>query len=91
MSELWERCFREHTLDVLDEKNAVVPYGIGWMGEHDVETGKFTYIAKKFMPAGTSVPEGFEYRDLPACTIANGFINGDFANGDVFSHSHELM
>ena len=60
------------------------------MGEYNNETGTFTYIAGMLMPIGTEVPEGFAYRDLQPCLVANGFINGDFANGDVFCHSHDL-
>jgi len=87
---LWQKCFEENTLDVLEYNMPVVEYYIGWMGEYDNETGKFTYIAGMLMPAGTPVPDGFDYRDLPPCLVGNGYINGDFANGDVFRHSHEL-
>lgn len=36
------------------------------------------------------VPEGFQYRDLSACTVGMGWINGSFENGEVFTHSHDL-
>jgi AraC family transcriptional regulator len=87
---LWEKCYGEKIFEVLEGTPSVVDYDIGWMGEYNGETGKFTYIAGKLMPAGTPVPLGFEYRDIPSCLIANGYINGDFANGDVFRHSHDL-
>lgn len=88
--ELWEKCFRENTFDVLECSSPVIEYYIGWMGEYNNETGTFTYIAGMLMPAGMKVPDGFDYRDLQSCIVGNGFINGDFANGDVFSHSHDL-
>lgn len=87
---LWEKCFKENTFHELEFNVPVVEYGIGWMGEYNSETGTFTYIAGMLMPSGTIVPEGFDYRDLPSCTVANGYINGSFANGDVFCHSHDL-
>lgn len=88
--ELWKKCFAEGTFRALEIRKAVVPYSVGWMGEYDAATGKFTYIAGYMMPAGAPVPEGFGHRDLSPCTIGNGYINGSFANGDVFAHSHEL-
>ncbi len=87
---LWEECFRENTFAVLDQQKAVVGYWVGWMGEYQPDTATFTYLAGQLMPEGTKVPEGFDYRDLPPCLLANGFINGDFENGDIFAHSHEL-
>jgi AraC family transcriptional regulator len=87
---LWETCFRENAFAGLDRRKAVMPYWVGWMGEYQPESGTFTYLAGQLMPEGTEVPEGFDYRDLPSCLLANGFINGDFENGDVFAHSHEL-
>lgn len=87
---LWAKCFKENTFQVLEQHVPVVDYWIGWMGEYSPETGKFTYIAGMLMPAGTLVPVGFDYRDLPTCLVGNGFINGDFANGDVYAHSHDL-
>lgn len=87
---LWEKCFEENTLEVLEKGSPVVDYYIGWMGEFNRETGTFTYIAGMLMPAGTKVPEGFDYRDLRPCLIGNGYINGSFANGEVFCHSHDL-
>lgn len=87
---LWEKCFSENTLSVLERLTPVVDYWIGWMGEYDPETTKFTYIAGMLMPSATTVPEGFDYRDLQPCLVGNGYINGDFENGGVFMHSHEL-
>lgn len=87
---LWEKCFMDNTFEVLEGNSPVTEYYIGWMGEYNSETEMFTYIAGMLMPAGSKVPEGFAYRDLQPCSVANGYINGDFANGDVFTHSHEL-
>jgi AraC family transcriptional regulator len=87
---LWDKCFRENAFHVLDLTKPIVDYWVGWMGEYNQDNGTWTYIAGLMMPFGTPVPEGFDYRDLQQCTIGNGYINGNFANGDVFRHSHEL-
>lgn len=83
---LWEKCFGENTFKVLEAYAAVIDYWIGWMGEYDPQTTRFTYIAGLLLPAGTPVPDGFDFRDLPACVVGNGFINVDFD----YSRSHDL-
>lgn len=87
---LWEKCFNEGLLKVLEPLSPEMDYYIGWMGEYNNETGAFAYIAGYFMPANTPVPDGFQYRDLSACTVGMGWINGSFENGEVFAHSHDL-
>ncbi len=87
---LWEWIFRENTLSNLDENHALLDLFIGWMGEYDPENGTFAYLAGYLMSAGTKVPEGFSCRDIPACTIGLGTINGSFDNGEVFEHTHEM-
>jgi AraC family transcriptional regulator len=88
--ELWQKCFGEDAFKALEANRPLVEYYVGWMGEYNKATGKFTYIAGRLMPAGTEVPQGFDYRDLPPCLVGNGYINGDFANSGVFRHSHHL-
>ncbi|MBP1040315.1 hypothetical protein I6N95_04735 [Vagococcus sp. BWB3-3] len=38
----------------------------------------------------TPVPEGMQYRDLPACNIARGYIHGNLQNGEANVNAHEL-
>lgn len=90
VSALWEKCFQENTFDLLECSLSVVDYYLGWMGEYNSGTGTFTYIAGMLMPACTEVPDGFDYRDLPSCSVGNGYVNGDFANVEVYRHSHDL-
>lgn len=87
---LWDRCFSEGVFNVLERLSPVIAYWVGWMGDYNPETGRFSYIAGLLMPAGTAVPDGFDYRDLAPCIVGNGFINGDFSAPDAFSHSHDL-
>lgn len=88
--ELWSKCFKEDVFKELETLSPEMDYYIGWMGEYKRETGKFTYIAGLFMPINTPVPNGFQYRDLSACMVGMGWINGDFENGEVFTRSHDL-
>lgn len=86
--ELWEKRFREGSLKILETLSPEMDYFIGWMGDYNSETKQFYYIAGYFMPAGTPVPEGFQYRDLSACMVGMGYINGSF--DDVFPRLHDL-
>lgn len=87
--ELWERCFKENTLNVLETLSPEMDYYIGWMGDYNSDTGRFAYIAGCFMPASTPVPDGFQYRDLSACMVGMGYINGNLEL-DVFPRLHDL-
>ena len=86
--ELWENCFKQSTLKILETLSPELNYYIGWMGDYDNKTKRFSYIAGYFMPVNTPVPEGFQYRDLSACRVGMGYINGSF--DDVFPRLHDL-
>ena len=86
--ELWEKCFREETLKILETLSPEIDYYIGWMGDYNNETKRFAYIAGYFMLASAPVPEGFQYRDLPACMVGMSYINGSFDN--VFPRLRDL-
>jgi AraC family transcriptional regulator len=87
---LWESIFSQNKLAALNPGQALLDLYVGWMGEYKPADQTFTYIAGYMMPAGTLVPDGFAYRDIAACRIGLGTINGGFANGDVFAHSHNM-
>lgn len=87
---LWEQIFRQNKLDILHSEQALLDLFIGWMGEYNHGNGTFTYIAGYLMPGGSKVPTGFSYRDIPACQIGLGTINGNFADGEVHAHSHAM-
>lgn len=45
---------------------------ISWTGESPEGSGRYTYMPSVICPADTAVPEGFDYRDLPASYVAKG-------------------
>ena len=53
-------------------KNAVVC----WTGDSPLGSNLYTYMPGVICPAGTAVPAGFDFRDLPASYVAKG-IYGD--------------
>lgn len=50
----------------------IIKTNIAWFGDYEPATKQFTYMICVICPAGTPVPDGFEYRDMPAMTVAHG-------------------
>jgi AraC family transcriptional regulator len=80
---LWQQCFSDGTFDTLLKlppryMPAETPDGYtGYMRDFCKEEGTFTYLAGFILDANTPVPEGFAFYDIPACTIANAWIEGE--------------
>lgn len=86
---LWESSIADDTIEMLKRLPLAVPgFTIGWMG--DVEGPAYRYIAGVIAQQGTTVPDGMQYRDLPACQVAKGYIYGNLQNGDVYANAHSL-
>jgi hypothetical protein len=56
---------------------------MAWFGEYSPETHQYTYMICVACPAGTPVPDGYEYRDVPAALVAHGATNE--TGGDAYS------
>ncbi|MCI9553290.1 MAG: GyrI-like domain-containing protein [Acutalibacter sp.] len=86
---LWEQSFADGTIGMLKQLPlALEGCTIGRMG--DVKGQDYRYIAGVIAKEGTPVPEGMQYRDLPACQVAKGYIHGNLQNGDVYGNAHQL-
>jgi hypothetical protein len=77
--------FWKNTIPTEDWKNAKrLPHVIkntscGWTCDYVPQTDSFTYIISIVAPAGTPVPSGFIYRNVPQTTVAVG-LWGDSLN-----------
>lgn len=74
----WEKCFGDGTFTTLDgmaDNHLDISY-VGWMADWTAGDGKFTYICGMLMKEDTPLPDGFESRDVPASTVAVGWIRG---------------
>ena len=69
---IWDSfCAAADKLDALPR--VVSGVYIAWTGEDTETDGKdYTYMPAIICPAGTPVPEGLDYRDLPASFVAKG-------------------
>ena len=64
----WGEWFDSSWFEQLEKTGPAEGFGyyIGLMGH---ENGVFKYWIGMFMPAGTDIPEGFDYMDYPACHL----------------------
>ena len=86
---LWERSFSDGTINALKQLPlAITDCTIGLMDGFDGQN--FKYIAGVIAEENTSVPEGMQYRDLPSCDVAKGYIYGNLQNGDAYFNAHTL-
>ena len=82
ISALWVSCFSDGTYEkLLELKEYIVPEKLGdeyvsCVSEPDGEGG-FSYLVGMIMRDGTPVPEGFSFRDIPACTVIKTEIQGE--------------
>ncbi|MBC7320656.1 GyrI-like domain-containing protein [bacterium] len=76
--QFWMKCLEDGTLQVLESMPSYIlnPAYIGWEGEYDPNTQEFSYIVGMLMKPDTPIPEGFDFRDLPSCKMAIGWIKG---------------
>jgi len=74
----WEKCFSDGTFKVLSELPAehVDKDYVGLMCDWGEGQETWTYICGMLLAAGTPVPEGFDYKDIPAATAAVAWIQG---------------
>jgi predicted transcriptional regulator YdeE len=76
--QFWMKCMEDgtfQTLEAMSEYMLDSSY-IGWEGEYDPISKEFSYIVGMFMKPDAPVPDGFTFRDLPACKMAIGWIKG---------------
>ena len=89
--QMWKDMLADGSFDMLKsmpERATDEPDTVGWMGEYDPQTNSFNYIAGVLVKPDTPVPPGFVYRDIPACEMGVGWIQGSDSNGDVYSNAH---
>lgn len=90
---LWKQCFSDGTFDTLMNMKEYCPPETpdgyeGYMRDFCKEDGTFTYLAGFFMKANTPVPDGFASYDVPTCTIAKAWIEGE--ENDIYPNAHSL-
>lgn len=90
---LWKQCFSDGTFDTLLNMKEYCPPETpdgyeGYMRDFCKEDETFTYLAGFFMKPATPVPEGFASYEVPDCTIAKAWIEGE--ENDIYPNAHQL-
>ena len=58
------------------------------MRDFNQEEGTFTYVAGFLMKTKTPVIDGFTAYDIPACSLAKAWIEGE--EHDIYPNAHQL-
>lgn len=61
-----------------------------WTGDSPEESNYYTYMPGVICPAGTPVPNGLDYRDLPASYVAKGIYGDERNMTDVYNYFKPL-
>jgi len=92
IQDLWENMKRDGSLAALlalPDRLAQTADTVGWMGDYQPGAEAYTYLAGVLVRPDTAVPDGFEYRDIAACEMAVGWIQGtdDAEGGDMMANA----
>jgi predicted transcriptional regulator YdeE len=74
---LAEETLKPDIWNVLLQLPLVLKDGLGWTCDYDKQTDTFSYLVCVMTPAGTAVPDGFAYRDIPETICAKGLFGED--------------
>lgn len=90
---LWKQSFSDGTFDTLVKMSEYCPPETpngyeGYMRDFREEDGTFTYVAGFFMKANTPVPQGYACYEVPACTVAKSWIEGE--EYDIYPNAYPL-
>lgn len=70
---LWKEVFSSGDSNILFSLPNAANNGLcGWICDFEPETDSFIYLVCAITPAGTDVPEGFVYRDIPETICTKG-------------------
>ena len=93
----WSRCFAEDIFTPLEQmKDSLFPEALfdapdaylDWMGDMEPD-GSWRCLVGMIMKPDAVPPEGYAYRDLPACTLALGQVKG--TEPEIYTDSEGLI
>ena len=75
---LWDEAFASELWKTVQALPQLIPNSnCGWTCDSDAETDTFSYLSAVLCPAGTPVPEGCQFRDIPPTKVAAGLWGDD--------------
>ena len=81
--QLWDEIYKSKEHEILESLPQIVSKDLfGWTMEYDPDTKTFVYMVCALSKAGTEVPEGFTYRDIPESVCAVG-LYGESVNQTI--------
>jgi AraC family transcriptional regulator len=75
---VWDEFMKNGFPSALKDLPRAIPDAVlGWTGECPVGSDSYTLLVSIACPAGTPVPKGYAYRDIPASYVAKGEYGDD--------------
>jgi len=67
------------------------PHGVALLDNKDIENAQqqMWYTIGFFMKPDTPIPDGYDFRDIPAIYVAEGHMKGEF--GDMIFSQHQIL
>ena len=81
---LWEKSFREGLFGPLEALPQLEGHDGGYIGAMRIADGMLEYWIGLFLPAGTAVPEGYDFADIDAMDFAVFWRYGSDQTGELY-------
>lgn len=90
---LWGQCFTDGTYDRLVQMKEYIPTDIpndyvGYIRDFNPQDNTFTYLVGMFMMPDTPIPEGYAAYEIPVCTLAKAWVEGE--EYDIYANASAL-
>ena len=86
----WGEWFREGRFAPLEALGSAPEHEGAFIGLMRF-SGEFEYWIGMFFPAGTEVPSGYDYVDLPACSFGTCWLHGREDTGELYGHDAHML
>ncbi len=87
----WGEWFENGWFDEIEKLGVLPENGDAYLGAMRNVDDSFEYWIGMFFPAGTPVPEGYDFADIPEGDIAVCWVYGNKDNGELYGFEPHIM
>ena len=87
----WGEWFENNLFEKLESLESLPENGDAFIGAMRVKDGIFEYWIGMFLPAGTEVPDGYEYADIESIDYGVLWLYGNQHNGQLYGMDNHNM
>lgn len=85
-SEKWNEWFKTGKFEILEKLQSLPDNENAYVGCMRMNNDMIEYWIGMFFPAGTLVPEGFQYVDIDEGFVGTNWIYGSESNGEIYGY-----